>query len=100
VRVRVAGDPAPVLEVIDNGPGIPPEQRARARERFVRLDPDRSTPGNGLGLSLVEAVAHLHGAELELDDAAPGLIARIRFPPGGNDPSLHPRDRLHAPAPG
>ncbi len=80
VELRVRRGPPPVVEVVDNGPGIPPDQRERARKRFVRLDPDRSTPGNGLGLSLVEAVAHLHGAELELDDAAPGLVARIRFP--------------------
>ncbi len=80
VVLRTRPGPPPVVEVEDNGPGIPPDQRERARKRFVRLDPDRSTPGNGLGLSLVEAVAHLHGAVLELADANPGLLARIRFP--------------------
>ncbi|GBD41000.1 Sensor kinase CusS [bacterium HR39] len=80
VAVRVRGGPRPVLEVADNGPGIPEADRERARQRFVRLDPGRSTPGNGLGLSLVDAVARLHGAALELDDNRPGLLARLVFP--------------------
>jgi hypothetical protein len=71
------------LIVADNGPGIPPEARAHAVERFVRLEQSRSQPGSGLGLSLASAVAHLHHGELELDDNAPGLKAMILLPRAG-----------------
>jgi light-regulated signal transduction histidine kinase (bacteriophytochrome) len=50
-------------------------------KRFYRLERSRSSPGNGLGLSLVAAVAHLHGAHIELSDNAPGLKVTLRFPP-------------------
>lgn len=63
------------IAVADTGPGLPPADRARAGERFFRADASRATPGSGLGLSLVQAVAHLHGGELLLDDAAPGAPA-------------------------
>ena len=76
-----AGRSAPLLRVTDTGPGIPPELRAKALERFVRLDPDRSTPGNGLGLSLVNAVAQLHDAALELEGNEPGLAVSLVFAP-------------------
>lgn len=59
--------------VQDNGPGIPAADRGRVLGRFVRLMSSRSTPGNGLGLALVAAVADLHGMELKLEDAGPGL---------------------------
>lgn len=59
--------------VRDDGPGIPAEDRPRVIKRFVRLTSSRSTPGNGLGLALVSAVADLHRMELRLEDAAPGL---------------------------
>jgi signal transduction histidine kinase len=72
-----------VLTVTDRGPGIPPEARARAVERFVRLEQSRSLPGSGLGLSLAAAVAHLHHGELKLDDNAPGLKAMIVLPRAG-----------------
>lgn len=78
VTVTISDPPA--LVVADNGPGIPAEDRARVLEPFTRLDATRSTPGNGLGLSLVAAVARLHGATLDLDDNAPGLAVRLRFP--------------------
>lgn len=71
----------PKLSVYDHGPGIPPDQRERVLERFYRLERDRNTPGAGLGLSLVAAVAQAHGARLSLLDHAPGLRAEIRFPP-------------------
>lgn len=71
----------PMLVVADNGPGIPPEFRTKALERFARLAPDRSTPGNGLGLSLVNAVAKLHEATLELHDNDPGLKVSLAFAP-------------------
>ena len=70
----------PVLAVADTGPGIPSPERERVLERFVRLDAARSEPGNGLGLSLVRAVARAHGADLSLEDAAPGLRVKITFP--------------------
>ncbi len=63
------------IVVADQGPGIPPEDRNRAAERFFRGESARSTPGSGLGLALVQAVAHLHGGSLNLDDGAPGLHA-------------------------
>ena len=66
--------------VADSGPGIPPEERPRVIERFVRLEASRHSPGTGLGLSLVAAVAHFHNAQLLLDDNAPGLKATLRFP--------------------
>jgi signal transduction histidine kinase len=67
------------LIVADTGPGIPPEDRARVIERFVRLETSRHSAGTGLGLSLVAAVARLHGAELALEDNKPGLKAVLRF---------------------
>jgi signal transduction histidine kinase len=60
------------LEITDSGPGIPPDQREVVFDRFVRLEGSRSTPGNGLGLSLVRAVATLHGGSVSLEDAYPG----------------------------
>jgi signal transduction histidine kinase len=67
------------LVVSDNGPGIPPEEWGRVTQRLYRLDRSRNTAGNGLGLSLVEGVARLHGAELSFADAKPGLIVGVRF---------------------
>jgi signal transduction histidine kinase len=69
-----------VLTVSDHGPGIPTDDRSRVVDRFVRLERSRSLPGSGLGLSLVSAVARLHGGELRLEDNAPGLRARITLP--------------------
>jgi signal transduction histidine kinase len=80
IRLQAAAQPGYLkLTVSDNGPGIAIEQRARVLERFVRLDVDRSTAGNGLGLSLVKAVADLHEAELRLEDNRPGLRVVLRF---------------------
>jgi signal transduction histidine kinase len=72
---------APYVVVADSGPGIPDEDRERVLDRFVRLEGSRSSPGSGLGLSLVAAVAKLHQAVLSLDDNHPGLIVRLQFPP-------------------
>jgi signal transduction histidine kinase len=68
-----------VVEVADRGPGIPEADREIVFDRFVRLEPSRSTPGNGLGLSLVRAVAHRHHATVILADNKPGLRVRIEF---------------------
>ncbi|WP_291719767.1 HAMP domain-containing sensor histidine kinase [Magnetospirillum sp. 64-120] len=75
-----SSDGAVEISVADSGPGIPADQRSRVLERFVRLDSTRTTPGNGLGLSLVSAVVRLHGATLDLEDNQPGLRLVIRFP--------------------
>lgn len=82
VEVRTSRDPAPTVEVADDGPGIPADQRERAKQRFVRLDAARSgVPGSGLGLSLVDAVARFHDTRLELLDNRPGLKAVLSFRP-------------------
>lgn len=74
-----------VITVADDGPGIPEEERGNVLRRLYRLERSRSTPGHGLGLSLVQAIADLHGARLHLDDNHPGLRVEISFPatPGG-----------------
>jgi signal transduction histidine kinase len=69
-----------LLSVTDHGPGIPEGDRKHAVERFVRLEASRTQPGSGLGLSLAAAVATLHGGELRLSDANPGLIATLAIP--------------------
>ncbi|WP_238587413.1 sensor histidine kinase [Cupriavidus sp. IDO] len=66
-----------VISVSDDGPGIPDEEKHKVLERFYRGDASRSTPGVGLGLSLVAAVAKLHGGALELTDNHPGLRATL-----------------------
>lgn len=71
-----------VLRVADSGPGIPAELRERVLDSFYRLDSSRHAPGNGLGLSLVKAVADYHGAVLSLGDNRPGLEVEVRFPRG------------------
>lgn len=68
------------LEVADTGPGIPAEERERVFRRLYRLEKSRTTPGNGLGMSLIKAVVDLHGAGIELGDNRPGLIVTLRFP--------------------
>jgi signal transduction histidine kinase len=68
------------FSVTDRGPGIPEADRQRAVERFVRLEASRTKPGSGLGLSLASAVATLHGGELRLSDAHPGLRATLAIP--------------------
>jgi len=84
-RVSLAvhnGNGGPEVVVADQGPGIPEADRERVLDHFVRLDSSRTTPGNGLGLSLVAAIARLHNAVLNLDDNAPGLKVTLRFQPG------------------
>ena len=71
------------ITVADDGPGIPEEDRERATKRFFRGEAARSTPGSGLGLALVQAVAMLHGGTLRLEDNAPGLRAVLRLPMAG-----------------
>ena len=81
IRLSVCDDTGrAVLEIADRGPGIRECDREAVFDRFVRLEPSRSTPGNGLGLSLVRAVAHLHGGAVILRDNDPGLKVRLEFP--------------------
>jgi signal transduction histidine kinase len=83
IGVEVKDRPSGVtLTVADDGPGVPEEQRPFIFRRFYRLERSRATPGNGLGLSLVAAVAELHGATIGIEDNGPGLRMTINF----NDP--------------
>jgi signal transduction histidine kinase len=79
IEARPDGDQV-LLSVTDRGPGIPEADRKHAVERFVRLEASRTQPGSGLGLSLASAVATLHGGELRLADAHPGLTATLAIP--------------------
>jgi signal transduction histidine kinase len=72
-------DGRPVISIADDGPGIPPHEYEQVFKRFYRLEHRRYTPGNGLGLSLVAAVAHLHGARIEMLDNSPGLKLKLWF---------------------
>jgi signal transduction histidine kinase len=81
IRVSAMGKEGQcAIAVADSGPGIAADQRDRATERFYRGDTSRGTPGVGLGLSLVSAVARLHGGSLDLADHQPGLIATLILP--------------------
>lgn len=68
-----------ILEVRDHGSGVPEEALARLSERFFRVDSARTTPGIGIGLALVRAIAELHGGEVRFANAHPGLRVRVRF---------------------
>lgn len=70
---------SPVVSISDDGPGIPADQHEQVFKRFYRLEQSRYTPGNGLGLSLVAAVARLHGARMEMLDNSPGLQFKLWF---------------------
>nr|WP_294042485.1 HAMP domain-containing sensor histidine kinase [Sphingomonas sp.] len=81
VDLRLYADQTNVLlSVSDDGPGVPAEDRAKILRRFFRGEASRSTPGNGLGLSLVGAVARSHGGEVRIGDSAPGLCVTIELP--------------------
>ena len=79
-----AGSDSATISVADTGPGIPANEREAVMRRLYRLEKSRSTPGSGLGLSLVKAVADLHGAQIVLGDTAAvpphGLTVRVNFP--------------------
>jgi signal transduction histidine kinase len=72
-------DAKPVISIADDGPGIPADERGQVFKRFYRLEHSRYAPGNGLGLSLVAAVARLHGARIEMLDNSPGLKVKVWF---------------------
>jgi signal transduction histidine kinase len=67
------------VDVADNGPGIPSAERDNVFRRFYRIEPARSGEGHGLGLSLVAAIADLHGATVMLADNRPGLRVTLNF---------------------
>jgi signal transduction histidine kinase len=82
VRVTLARSSDRVeIRIGDRGPGIAPQDRDRALERFVRLDKSRTQPGTGLGLSLVAAVMRLHGGTIRLASNEPGLVVILAMPP-------------------
>lgn len=66
--------------VVDDGPGIPKDEHDKVFQRLYRLDKSRSTPGTGLGLSLVKAIADLHGATISMRERSPGVAAVVIFP--------------------
>ena len=72
-------DGRPGISIADDGRGIPPEEREHVFKRFYRLEQSRYTSGNGLGLSLVAAIARLHDAQIEMLDNSPGLKVTIWF---------------------
>jgi signal transduction histidine kinase len=78
VALRSTGDEI-IAAVADNGPGIPESERDKVFRRLYRLEKSRSTPGNGLGLSLVAAIAELHQAKVQLSDNKPGLKIEVTF---------------------
>ena len=80
VAVVKRSDATAEVSVSDNGPGIAAPERSKVVERFYRGDASRGTPGVGLGLSLVQAVARLHGCALVLSDQNPGLRAAMMLP--------------------
>ncbi len=84
INVKLSGDPGTgaCLAVEDDGPGVEGDDLPRLVHRFYRGERSRTTPGNGLGLSLVAAVADLHGATLHIRNAVPGLRVSLLFPAG------------------
>ena len=80
IEIELTAASAPVCTIRDNGPGIPEPERQKVFRRFYRLDSSRATPGSGLGLSLVAAVAELHRIVVEIGDNQPGLRVTLRFP--------------------
>jgi len=82
VRVEQRADGAVQIAVADDGPGIADADKPKATERFFRGDASRGSPGVGLGLSIVDAVAKLHGGVLQLLDNHPGLLAQMVLPVG------------------
>ncbi|HWK37566.1 MAG TPA: sensor histidine kinase, partial [Hyphomicrobium sp.] len=84
IKLETRGDRL-VAVVADTGPGVPTCEHENVFRRLYRLERARSTPGSGLGLSLVAAVADLHGATVTLADNGPGLCVEVSFPRFGKN---------------
>ncbi|MCI0756780.1 sensor histidine kinase [Teichococcus vastitatis] len=90
-RITVTLEAGPVLGVTDEGPGIPEAERNKVLRRFYRLDRSRNTPGTGLGLALVSAIARLHGGGIRLQAAGRGTRVIVDFRPGAMAAVSRPR---------
>jgi signal transduction histidine kinase len=78
VRILASMDEgSPRVDIVDSGPGIPAEERGAVTRRFYRGQGSRTTPGSGLGLSLVNAIAHLHGYTLEIGSTRDGAMISL-----------------------
>jgi len=98
VAVQRRDDLRAEIAVSDNGPGIDDAEKAKVMQRFYRGDASRGTPGVGLGLSLVQAVAKLHGSALELLDNGPGLRVVMSVPIDASSASQREAPPQAAPA--
>jgi signal transduction histidine kinase len=92
MKLTLVGGAASAV-VADDGPGVPAEEQDRVLRRFYRLDASRSTPGSGLGLALVVAIADLHDAQLSLSNNDPGLVVEVRF---AGRPKISGADNVNA----
>ena len=105
IEVSLAnGGSGSIASVTDTGMGVPPDERERIFRRFYRLERSIKTPGHGLGLSLVAAIAELHGIELAAEDNFPGLRLTMTFPEksmapaaGSNAATEHDHIRTQSP---
>src|SRR6202042_3841158 len=98
VAVQRLDDLRAEISVSDNGPGIDDAEKTKVMQRFYRGDASRGTPGVGLGLSLVQAVAKLHGSALELLDNGPGLRVVMTVPIDASSASLREEQPQDSPA--
>jgi signal transduction histidine kinase len=98
VGVQQISDGALEISVSDNGPGIENAEKSKVMQRFYRGDASRGTPGVGLGLSLVQAIAKLHGAQVDLRDNAPGLRAVMTMPYDGASAAVRDSAPLESPS--
>jgi signal transduction histidine kinase len=87
------------IVVRDDGPGVPPAELPKLPQRFYRMDRSRSQPGNGLGLAIVSAIAKLHGGELQLANAEPGLRASLLLPGATPSAQTEALPDTHVPVP-
>jgi signal transduction histidine kinase len=84
----VDGKAGPIVRVVDNGPGIPPDQRQAVLKRFYRGDKSRHLPGSGLGLGIVNAIVNLHHFRIAIGDAAPGCVFDLICAPAPKEASV------------
>jgi signal transduction histidine kinase len=99
ITLALRGGPDPSLSISDNGPGIAQEHRQKVFERFQRLEHSHASPGSGLGLSIVAAIADLHGLVVTLDNNEPGLRVTVKFPDRSGGETTVAAQRGSRPAP-